>query len=105
MAAERPWRPARDGVQVDVRLTPRGGRDAVDGVEMLANGRAILKIRVRAAPHGGEANGALMRLVAKSLGVAPSQVRLLSGTTGRIKRLVIAGDGGALVAALEKIAG
>jgi len=92
-------------VQVDVRLTPRGGRDAVDGVEMLANGRAILKIRVRAAPNGGEANGALMRLVAKSLGVAPSQVRLLSGTTGRIKRLVIAGDGGALVAALEKIAG
>jgi uncharacterized protein len=105
MAAERPWKAARDGVQVDVRLTPKGGRDAVDGVETLADGRVILKIRVRAAPSDGEANTALMKLVARSLGVAPSRVSLVSGATARIKRLAITGDDGALVAALEKIAG
>ncbi|MGA2128489.1 MAG: DUF167 family protein [Xanthobacteraceae bacterium] len=104
MAPERPWRAARDGVEVDVRLTPKGGRDAVDGVETLADGRVLLKVRVRAAPSDGEANDALIRLVARSLGVAPSRVSLLSGATARIKRLTIAGDDGALVAALEKIA-
>lgn len=87
-----------------MRLTPKGGRDAVDGVETLADGRVLLKVRVRAAPSDGEANDALIRLVARSLGVAPSRVSLLSGATARIKRLTIAGDDGALVAALEKIA-
>jgi uncharacterized protein len=105
VAAERPWKAVPDGVQVDVRLTPKGGRDAVDGIETLADGRVILKLRVRAAPSGGEANAALVRLVAKSLGVAPSRVHLVSGATARIKRLAIDGDGTALRAVLERIAG
>jgi uncharacterized protein YggU (UPF0235/DUF167 family) len=32
-----------------VRLTPRGGRDAIDGIEQLSDGRRVLKVRVRAA--------------------------------------------------------
>jgi uncharacterized protein (TIGR00251 family) len=103
VAAGRPWKVVPDGVLVDVRLTPKGGRDAVDGVESLADGRAVLKIRVSAAPSDGEANEALVTLVGRSLGVAPSRVRLVSGATARIKRLAIEGDGSALVATLEKI--
>ena len=57
--AARPWRETKEGIALDVRLTPRGGRDALDGVEALANGRAVLKARVRAAPTDGEANSAL----------------------------------------------
>ena len=53
---------------LDVRLTPRGGRDAIEGVEQLADGRAVLKARVRAAPSEGEANAALCRLIADALG-------------------------------------
>ena len=52
---------APDGVVVTVRLTPKGGRDAIDGIETLADGRAVLKVRVRAAPSEGEANAALCR--------------------------------------------
>jgi uncharacterized protein (TIGR00251 family) len=97
----RPWTASRDGIAVTVRLTPKGGRDAIDGVERLADGRVILKIRVRAAPSDGEANAALVRLLARSVGVAPSRVRLAAGATARIKRLEIDGEGAALAAALE----
>ena len=99
----RPWSAAAGGVALDVRLTPKGGRDAIDGVETLSNGRSVLKVRVRAIPQEGEANEALCRLIAKSLGVAPRDVALTGGATSRIKRLTISGDGAALIAALEKL--
>ena len=92
------------GVALHVRLTPKGGRDAIDGVEHLADGRAVLKARVRAAPSEGEANDALIRMIAKRLGVPPRDVTLSAGATARVKRLTIAGDASALIAALEKIA-
>ena len=99
----RPWVVTQDGLTVTVRLTPKGGRDAVEGIESLADGRAVLKARVRAAPSEGEANGALIRLMARTLDVAPRRVTLAAGATGRIKRLTVEGDGAALAAALEKI--
>lgn len=91
------------GVSVTVRLTPKGGRDAIDGVETLSDGRAVLKVRVRAAPTEGEANAALVRLIAKSVGVPPRDVVVVAGAAARIKRLSISGDGPTLMAALEKI--
>jgi len=98
------WLAARDGVMVTVRLTPKGGRDAIDGYETLADGRTVLKVRVRAAPHEGEANAALGRVLAKALGVPPGRVTIIAGATSRIKRVDIAGDTATLSAALEKIA-
>ena len=92
------------GVALSVRLTPKGGRDAIDGIEVLSDGRPVLKARVRAAPSEGEANAALCRLIAKAVGVPPRDVSLAAGATARIKRLAIAGDGPSLIAALEKIA-
>ena len=66
--------------------------------------RCWLTVVPYAAPANGEANTALIRLVAKAVGVPPRDVALVSGATGRLKRLMIAGDGAALLAALEKIA-
>jgi uncharacterized protein (TIGR00251 family) len=86
-----------------VRLTPKGGRDSVDGMEQLADGRSVLKVRVRAAASEGEANAALVKLIAKTIGVAPREVELVAGATSRVKRLKIAGNGTALAAALEKM--
>jgi hypothetical protein len=86
-----------------VRLTPKGGRDAIDGAETLSDGHDVLKARVRAAPNEGAANEALCRLIAKAIGVPPRDVAIAAGATARVKRLTIAGDGPALVAALEKI--
>jgi uncharacterized protein (TIGR00251 family) len=92
------------GIVLTVRLTPKGGRDAIDGIESLADGRAVFKVRVRAAPSEGEANQALCRLIAKGVGVPPRDVTLIAGATARIKRLAISGDPPTLIAALEKIA-
>ena len=87
-----------------VRLTPKGGRDSVDGIEPLADGRSVLKARVRAAASDGEANDALIRLIAKTLAVAARDVTLETGATSRIKRLAIAGDPAKLAARLERLA-
>ena len=51
-----PWRYSTEGISVALRVTPRGGRDDIDGLETLANGRTVIKIRVRAIAEGGEAN-------------------------------------------------
>lgn len=91
------------GLAVSIRLTPKGGRDAIDGIEQLADGRAVLKVRVRAAPSEGAANEALIRLIAQTLDVAARQVTLTGGASARVKRLRIEGDSAALAAALEKI--
>jgi uncharacterized protein YggU (UPF0235/DUF167 family) len=92
-----------DGVVLAVRLTPRGGRDAFDGVEQLADGRPILKVRVRAAPSAGAANSALTALIAAALGVARGDVSLVAGAGARLKRVRIDGDGRALAAVLERL--
>ena len=102
--AAAPWSSIASGASVVVRLTPRGGRDAIDGTEVMSDGRAVLKIRVQAAPSEGKANAALIRLIATAVGVPPRDVSLVAGATARIKRLNISGDGPTLVAALEKIA-
>ncbi len=101
--AQEPWIAAADGVLVDVRLTPRGGRDALEGIECRADGRAVLKARVRAAPFEGEANDALCRLLARALDVAPRDVTVAAGATARIKRVLIKGQVGAILAALRRL--
>src|SRR3569623_1646318 len=100
----QPWIAGAGTVALTVRLTPKGGRDAIDGVETLADGRDILKVRERAAPSEGEANDALCRLLAKALGIPRRDVSLTAGATSRIKRLAVSGDVPTLIAALEKLA-
>ena len=102
-ATERPWAASADGLVVTVRLTPKGGRDAIEGIEHLADGRCVLKARVRAAPSDGEANSALARLLAQTLRIAPREIALAGGATSRVKRMLIRGDVRAVTAALERI--
>ena len=87
-----PWRYSAAGVSVSLRVTPRGGRDEIDGIETLADGRSVVKVRVRAIAEGGEANRAVTELLAKSLGVPKASIRLLSGATSRTKQIAVDGD-------------
>lgn len=75
--------------KIAVRLNPRGGRDGVEGWSADETGRPFLKVRVSAPPIEGEANEALERLLAKVLKVAKSSVRVVSGTTARLKQVEI----------------
>jgi uncharacterized protein (TIGR00251 family) len=84
------WRrEVEGGVEIHIRLTPRADRDAIEGVETGADGRAYLRARVRAVPEDGKANAALVKLVAKMAGAAKSNVALVAGATGRMKTLRI----------------
>lgn len=69
--------------RVVVRLTPRAGRDAIDGVD--AQGR--LRVRVAAPPVDGAANESLLRLLAGALDVPRGAISIESGTTSRLKRV------------------
>ena len=72
--------------RVTVRLTPRGGRDHIDGWD-----GDVLRVRVAAPPAEGRANEAMLRLVAKALRVPVSHVSLVSGSQSRLKLLAIEG--------------
>lgn len=96
-----PWIAGSGGLRLSVRLTPRGGRDRIEGIANW-DGRTVLKVRVAAAPVEGEANRALCKLIAKSAGIAPREVHLESGETSRLKTLRLAGDPAGLAERLGK---
>ena len=98
-----PWRYSTQGISVALRVTPRGGRDDIDGLETLADGRTVVKVRVRAIADGGEANRAVTELLAKALGVPKAKVRILSGTTSRHKQVAVDGDPARLGEILRKL--
>jgi len=69
---------------LDLRIQPRASRDEIVGWQ----GERI-KVRITAPPVDGKANAHLLAFLAKSCGVAKSRVHLLSGETGRDKRVRI----------------
>ncbi|WEX77235.1 DUF167 domain-containing protein [Sinorhizobium numidicum] len=81
-----------DHVRLTVRLTPNGGRDAIDGFVSAADGEDYLKVRVRAVPEKGKANQALIAFLAKAFGIAKNRISLIAGDTQRKKILRIEAD-------------
>jgi uncharacterized protein len=67
-------------------VKPRASKDAIEG-----EGSGALIVRLTAPPVEGEANEALARVLGRALGVAASSVRILSGATGRHKRVLVVG--------------
>lgn len=77
--------------RLPVRLIPGASADRIDGWDVDAGGRPVLKVRVRARPVEGEANAALIKLLAKSLGVPKSAVALDRGGQSRTKMISVDG--------------
>ena len=99
-----PWNIRGDGVILSVRLTPKSARDEIGGIEQLSGGRTVLKVRVRAVPQDGEANEALLRVLAKALRIPVSAVRLDAGASSRLKSVHLKGDAETLAASLARLA-
>lgn len=97
------WRAISGGVCFRVRLTPKGGRDAVEGWNTSSDGEPHLKARVRAVPEDGKANAALVELLADVLGVAKSAVKIAAGQTARLKTIEVSGDIRFLSGRLEQL--
>ncbi|WP_347266987.1 DUF167 domain-containing protein [Paracoccus sp. (in: a-proteobacteria)] len=70
---------ALPGAEIAVRVTPRAARNAVilDG--------DMLRVTVTAVPEDGKANAAVIKLLARALGVAKSRLELVRGASGRDK--------------------
>jgi uncharacterized protein len=101
--SDEPWRATLDGVVVVCRLTPKGGRDAIDGVARLSDGTSVLLARVRSAPENGRANEALCALLAAKLDAPLSRIRVSAGAKSRVKQVAVTGDPGALIARLKAL--
>lgn len=86
-------------MRVAIHLTPKASRDRIEGVAPAAGGAAI-KIKVTAAPERGRANAALIHLLAKAWGVAPSRIDLVAGTADRRKGVLLRGDPATLLPSL-----
>lgn len=79
----RPWQWQDGNLVLSIRVQPRASADgiAVQGDE--------LKVRITAAPVEGKANEHLLRFLAKTFGVAKSNVELIGGAGARHKRIRI----------------
>ena len=71
---------------VSVRVVPRSSKEGVAGYD-----GGVVRIRLNAPPVEGKANDALVRFLAKALGVPRSRVTLVSGERGRSKIVRVAG--------------
>jgi len=74
------------GAALRVRVSPRASRD-----ELVGERDGALVVRLTAPPVEGQANAALVRFLARHLGVAPSSVSVTRGAKGRDKVLLVAG--------------
>lgn len=67
------------GAEIAVRVTPKAARNAV-----VAEGGAI-RVYVTTVPEDGKATAAVVKLLAKALGVPKSRLDLIRGATARDK--------------------
>lgn len=74
---------------VAVKVTPRSAKPGLGGWRQGSDGREELEVRVAEAPAGGAANEAVLKLLAKSLGITRAEVKLVAGATSRHKRIAI----------------
>jgi uncharacterized protein len=95
-------RRSANGVLLEIRLTPKAGRDVLAGIEAIGE-TAVLRAKVRAAPDSGQANAALAKLIANWADLPPSAVKLVKGGKSRRKTLLIEGDADRLVSILSAL--
>ena len=96
------WDVVPGGIVLHLRVTPKGGRESVDGIWTASDGRRYLAVRVSAPPQDGAANDAVRRFVAKQAGLPRSAVTIEAGEQAREKRLRLEGDGARLAAWIEQ---
>ncbi|CAN5887368.1 DUF167 domain-containing protein [soil metagenome] len=78
-------------MRLPVRVTPKGGRDGLDGWALDAEDRPYLKVRVSAVAAEGAANAALLAFLAKTLKRPKSALRIVSGESARVKMVEVEG--------------
>ena len=78
--------PHAEGTVLPIRAQPGARKNAI-----LGERAGSLRVAVSAAPEKGKANAAIEAVLAESLRLKGSQIRLISGETSREKRFLIVG--------------
>jgi hypothetical protein len=77
------------GIDLKVRVIPRSSKNQVGGVRQDA-----LVVKLTAPPVDGKANHALLKFLAKRLGIAPSLLSIEKGASARDKLVQISAEAG-----------
>ena len=94
------WLEERDGsVSITLRVVPRAARDGIAGVM----GGEALNVRIQAPPVEGKANAYLVKFLSKQWKIPRANIEILSGETGRNKRLRISNPSAELLTMLRSI--
>jgi len=67
--------------RITVTVTPRASRNEIIG----SPGNGEIKVKLTAAPVGGEANKKLIEILSKEWGVPKSRLKIVKGETSRKK--------------------
>ena len=73
----------RQGIVFKIHVQPRSSKNMISGLHDDA-----LKIKIKAPPVEGAANKAIIQFLAKCLNAPKGSFQILSGQTGRIKRIL-----------------
>lgn len=84
--------PARDGVRVAIRLSPRARSDRLLGVFPAAEGRRTVRASVTAPAQDGQANEALLQLLARAWRLPRRDLSIVAGAASRNKTVRVDGD-------------
>ena len=90
-------------VLLRVRLTPNSSSCRVNGVFEDAEKTQFLKICVVSVPEKGKANKELLTFLSKKIGIAKSQMEIISGELDRYKKIKIIGDISAIALKLQEL--
>lgn len=96
-----PFQLIDDGLDVRLRVTPKASHDAIGELVADGQGNGVIKIAVTAVPEKGNANAAVIKLLAKAWRLRKSDMEIVQGATDRNKTLRITGDGRAILAKLR----
>lgn len=81
-----PYTPKENGILVTIKVVPGSSRTEIVGCQA-----QMLKIKIAAPPEKGKANKALAEFLAEKLNLKKADVEIISGHTGSIKHVFLAG--------------
>lgn len=86
MSSRSPYQEHRHGTQIDIVVQPRASN-----TEIVGGHDGAIRVRIAAPPVDGAANAALIELLARILDVRKSDIEIVTGGSGRRKRVLIHG--------------
>jgi uncharacterized protein len=98
----QPFAATSDGVRLAVRLTPKASAERIVGLADEADGGVVLKVAVTAAPEGGKANAALLKLLARAFRLPARDFAVVRGQSDRRKTVAVTGAPAALAARISE---